>query len=66
MDDTKLGKNWQVMQKFQNRHLYDVPKVQENTLDTDKVLDANDDVYQDDESFDMVGLFSLMMMKDNH
>ena len=31
MNDTRLGKNWQVVQKFQHRHIYDVPEKDDAT-----------------------------------
>ena len=43
VNDTKLGKNWRVMQKFQHRHVFDVPEMQNDSMDI-----SNDEVYQDE------------------
>ncbi|WVZ93355.1 hypothetical protein U9M48_039342, partial [Paspalum notatum var. saurae] len=39
LHDTKLGKGWKVVQKFEHRHLYDVTETEEHTSDV---------AYQDD------------------
>ena len=33
MPDTKLGKNWRVVQKFQHRHTFDVSEIGDNAAD---------------------------------
>ena len=43
INDTKLGKNWRVVQKFQHRHVFDVPELQNDSMDI-----SNDEVYQDE------------------
>ena len=43
VNDTKLGKNWLVVQKFQHRHVFDVPEIQNDSMDI-----SNDEVYQDE------------------
>ena len=43
VNDTKLGKNWRVMQKFQHRHVFDVPEMQNDSMDisNDKCIKMN-------------------------
>ena len=41
VNDTKLGKNWRVVQKFQHRHVYDVPELQ-----NDSMIISNDEGHQ--------------------
>ena len=41
VNDTKLGKNWRVVQKFQYRHVYDVPELQ-----NDSMIISNDEGHQ--------------------
>ncbi|KAK8709657.1 hypothetical protein V6N13_060670 [Hibiscus sabdariffa] len=41
LDDTKLGKDWRVVQKFHHRHLYDVPEMQ--VVENDKVSDVDEE-----------------------
>ena len=43
VNDTKLGKNWRVVQKFQHRRVFDVPEMQNDSMDI-----FNDEVYQDE------------------
>ena len=43
VNDTKLGKNWRVVQKFQHRHVFDVPEMKNDSMDI-----SNDEVYQDE------------------
>jgi len=43
--NTKLGANWRVVEKFQHRRIWDVPKVD---------VPQPDDVFQQDESTDVV------------
>ena len=45
MHDTKLGANWRVVEKFQQRRIWDVPEVDVPQLD---------DVFQQDESTNVV------------
>ncbi|KAH0647784.1 hypothetical protein KY285_033032 [Solanum tuberosum] len=47
IDDPKLGENWQIVLKFQDRRLYDV--LERETLETvsDELHITNDEVYQD-------------------
>ena len=33
LNDTKLGKGWKVVQKFEHRHLYDVTETEDHTPD---------------------------------
>ena len=35
------------MQKFQDRHIYDVPEIQNSKVESDEFCFTNDDVYQD-------------------
>ena len=41
LDDSKLGKDWRVVQKFHHRHLYDVPKIQ--VVENDEVFHVDED-----------------------
>ncbi|KAK8994460.1 hypothetical protein V6N11_045548 [Hibiscus sabdariffa] len=41
LDDTKLGKDWRVVQKFHHRHLYDVPEMQ--VVENDEVSDVDEE-----------------------
>ena len=47
LNDTKLGTNWQVVQEFQHRHLYD-PEIEKMDEDIDELV--NNTVYQENES----------------
>lgn len=49
LSDTKLGKNWRVVQKFQHRHIFDVSEVQDESMDFNDTLITHDQVYQDNE-----------------
>ncbi|WMV25908.1 hypothetical protein MTR67_019293 [Solanum verrucosum] len=44
--DPKLGKNWRIVQKFQDRHIYDVLEMQNSKVESDE-LHIIDEVYQD-------------------
>ncbi|XP_075093196.1 uncharacterized protein LOC107829616 isoform X1 [Nicotiana tabacum] len=44
IDDPKLGENWRIVLKFQDRHLYDVPEMQNSETGNGE---TNDEVYQD-------------------
>ncbi|WMV20265.1 hypothetical protein MTR67_013650 [Solanum verrucosum] len=44
--DPKLGKNWRIVQKFQDRHIYDVLEMQNSKVESDE-LHTTDEVYQD-------------------
>lgn len=44
LNDTKLGKNWRVVQEFKHRHLYD-PSMENEDLENDSVIGT--DAYQD-------------------
>ncbi|KAG5592422.1 hypothetical protein H5410_042936, partial [Solanum commersonii] len=46
-DDPKLGENWRIVLKFQDRHLYDVPEKENSKAESDEFHIANDEVYQD-------------------
>ncbi|WMV49449.1 hypothetical protein MTR67_042834 [Solanum verrucosum] len=47
IDDPKLGENWQIVLKFQDRHLYDVPEKETLETESDELHITNDEVYQD-------------------
>jgi len=47
IDDPKLGENWRIVLKFQDRHLYDVPEKENSKAESDELHIANDEVYQD-------------------
>ncbi|WMV24680.1 hypothetical protein MTR67_018065 [Solanum verrucosum] len=47
IDDPKLGENWRIVLKFQDRHLYDVPEKENSKVESDELHIANDEVYQD-------------------
>ncbi|KAK8996639.1 hypothetical protein V6N11_081905 [Hibiscus sabdariffa] len=51
LDDTKLGKDWKVVQKFHHRHLFDVPEMQ--AAENDDVSDADDDFEIYDSNMEM-------------
>lgn len=37
IEDTKLGKNWQIVQRVQHRHLWDLPELEvEDIIDSTK------------------------------
>ncbi|KAL3358884.1 hypothetical protein AABB24_015793 [Solanum stoloniferum] len=44
--DPKLGKNWRIVQKFQDKHIYDVLEMQNSKVESDE-LHTTDEVYQD-------------------
>ena len=45
IDDPKLGGNWRTMKKFQDRHIYDIPEIQNCDVESDELFSSNDDVY---------------------
>ncbi|WMV59292.1 hypothetical protein MTR67_052677 [Solanum verrucosum] len=47
IDDPKLGENWQIVLKFQDRHLYDVSEKETLETESDELHITNDEVYQD-------------------
>ncbi|XP_060209378.1 uncharacterized protein LOC132636500 [Lycium barbarum] len=47
IDDPKLGENWRIVLKFQDRHLYDVPEKENSETESDESHITNNDVYQD-------------------
>ncbi|XP_059289913.1 uncharacterized protein LOC132043449 [Lycium ferocissimum] len=47
IDDPKLGENWRIVLKFQDRHLYDVPEKENSETKSDESHITNNDVYQD-------------------
>ena len=47
INDPKLGGNWRIVQKFQDRHIYDVPEIQNSNVESDEFCFTNDDMYQD-------------------
>ncbi|KAH0655646.1 hypothetical protein KY285_030528 [Solanum tuberosum] len=47
IDDPKLGENWLIVLKFQDRHLYDVPEKETLESESDVLHITNDEVYQD-------------------
>ncbi|KAH0715193.1 hypothetical protein KY284_008098 [Solanum tuberosum] len=47
IDDPKLGGNWRIVLKFQDRHLYDVPEKENSEPERDELHITNDEVYQD-------------------
>ncbi|WMV51002.1 hypothetical protein MTR67_044387 [Solanum verrucosum] len=47
IDDPKLGENWRIVLKFQDRHLYDVPEKENSKAESDELHIANYEVYQD-------------------
>ncbi|KAK8708671.1 hypothetical protein V6N13_059709 [Hibiscus sabdariffa] len=51
LDDTKLGKDWKVVQKFHHRHLFDVPEMQ--GVENDDVSDADEDFEIYDRNMEM-------------
>ncbi|KAK9045784.1 hypothetical protein V6N11_051692 [Hibiscus sabdariffa] len=56
LDDTKLGKDWRVVQKFHHRHLYDVPE---------KQVVENDDVSDVDDEFETYDCNAEMQISEN-
>jgi len=44
--DPKLGKNWWIVQNFQDRHIYDVLEMQNSKVESDELHTTNE-VYQD-------------------
>nr|GMC46919.1 Transposase, Ptta/En/Spm, plant [Ipomoea batatas] len=55
LNDPKLGLNWQVVQQFQHRHIYDENEVGSIPDDKDDTHD-NNDVYQDNEMVSSNGI----------
>ena len=51
MNDTKLGRNWQVVQRFQHRHIYDVPEQEDAMSENDEENVSDMPVYQESEPF---------------
>ncbi|KAK6789448.1 hypothetical protein RDI58_013247 [Solanum bulbocastanum] len=47
MEDPKLGENFQIALKFQDKHLYDVPEKETLETESDELHIKNDEVYQD-------------------
>ena len=50
LEDTKLGKGWQVVQKFEHRHIFDVAEQELVNEDEDELYNSRDHVLQDDTS----------------
>ena len=49
LNDTRLGKNWLVVQKFQPRHVYDIPEKHDIVSENDEIYATNEEVYQESE-----------------
>ncbi|KAK8985755.1 hypothetical protein V6N11_021608 [Hibiscus sabdariffa] len=56
LDDTKLGKDWKVVQKFHHRHLFDAPQMQ---------AAENVDVFDADEDFEIYDRNMEMQISEN-
>ena len=51
MNDTRLGKNCQVVQRFQHRHIYDVPEKDDATSENEEENLSGMSMYQESEPF---------------
>ena len=50
LNETTLGKNWQVVQKFQHWHLFNNQDDEDDITNVDEQLNVNNVVYQENES----------------
>ena len=57
----KLRQNWRIAHKFQDRHIYDVPEMQNYDVESDEMSSTNDDVYKMFQ-FNVVWLAMILMM----
>ena len=59
LNDTKLGQNWQVVQKVQHRSVFDVLEVEAMPRDDDEGVIGNDEAYLENESCIVDGIFQV-------
>lgn len=64
VDDTKLGKHWQIVQRVQHRHLWDLPE-----LEVENIVNSNDTEDQDNievlQQYESNGVGLVIELDDN-